>query len=78
MQAHKFNNINKIEDPDGAYDKFLAEYEDEDLYNIAFPLLTIRKTRKNTKRDPWMTTDLLNSANTKHKLMMKKNQLNII
>jgi len=70
LKAHNFQNINNIEDPDEAYDKFLHDFGE--LYNIAFPVITVKLTRKNTKREPWMTTGLLNSSNTKNKLMLKK------
>jgi len=70
LSAHDFKSINDHEDPDEAYNKFINEYDE--LYNIAFPLLTIRQTRKNTKKEPWITSGLLKSANQKNKLMLKK------
>lgn len=70
LRAHNFTNIGEIEDPDIAYDKFILDYTE--LYNIAFPLLTVKQTRRNTKKEAWMSTGLLNSSIHKSKLMMKK------
>jgi len=70
LSAHDFKNINDIEDPDEAYKVFLNEYDE--LYNIACPLLTVKQSRKNTKKEPWMTAGLLISSKNKNKLMIKK------
>ena len=56
--------------PNEAYAKFIDLYKTP--FETAFPLKTVKVRTRNIKREPWMTSGLLNSSRHKSKLHMKK------
>ena len=79
LGQHDFRDVFMSTCPDEAYDKFMQILKT--TYDQAFPSHLIRLTKKDYKRDPWITHGLEKSAKTKQKLYKNKlrnpNQSNI-
>ena len=43
-------------------------------FDVSFPIKTIKLGKKSIKREPWMTTGLINSSKKRNKLFAKKSQ----
>ena len=65
-----FESILQLDTPDIVYTSFMELYIS--AFDCAFPMKSVRITRKYTKRSPWISSDLLKSSITKMKLLKNK------
>ena len=61
--------ISQDKDPENAYTNFLNKIKD--LFNIYYPMKTIRVSSRKTPRKPWVTPEILKSIKTKDKMYKK-------
>jgi hypothetical protein len=66
LASTDFSNIMEIHSPNEAYKEFIKLYQTN--FEIAFPLKTKTIRSKYIKREPWITSAILNSTLTKNKL----------
>ncbi len=70
LEHTDFRTVKHIASPDDAYNTFLKLYKC--AYDKAFPIVKSKINKKYIKKEPWMTSGLLISSQTKSKLFKKK------
>ena len=72
LRSNNFNQVYATQDTNIAYNTFLNIYNSE--FESNFPIKSVPLNNKYVKREPWLTTGLLNSSRNRIKLYKKKLQ----
>ena len=70
LEQTDFRSITNITCPDNAYKYFLKLYRD--AYDKAFPIVKRKINKRYIRKEPWITSGLITSSQTKAKLLKKK------